>query len=197
MSFGFVQNLSRSLMFGVVYGDARMPNWPHWHRTPFSGIATTGLHRDLSRSYDFFILQSITISLQMRSFFFLNTPLPKGLAALLPIWLLEADENFVTDGISTCDTALWFIFPDKPVSLFSYVFFGGALRNVLQHFSIHVLHNYIFRCNNKKTYFRWYMWSAKKEIVVYSRSFFFSHLDPLPVGQRCSEGIFWGYTLPS
>ncbi len=33
-------------MFGGAYGDARMPNWPHWHRTPFPGIATTGLRRD-------------------------------------------------------------------------------------------------------------------------------------------------------
>ncbi len=30
-------------MFGGAYGDARMPNWPHWHRTPLPGIATTGL----------------------------------------------------------------------------------------------------------------------------------------------------------
>ncbi len=21
-------------MFGGAYGDARMPNWPHWHRAP-------------------------------------------------------------------------------------------------------------------------------------------------------------------
>ncbi len=33
-------------MFGGVYGDARMPNWPHWHRTPLPGIASTGLRRD-------------------------------------------------------------------------------------------------------------------------------------------------------
>ncbi len=33
-------------MFGRLYGDARMPNWSHWHRTPLPGIATTGLHRD-------------------------------------------------------------------------------------------------------------------------------------------------------
>ncbi len=31
-------------MFGGVYGDARMPNRPHWNRTPLPGIATTGLH---------------------------------------------------------------------------------------------------------------------------------------------------------
>ncbi len=30
-------------MFGGAYGDARMPNWLHWHRTPLPGIATTGL----------------------------------------------------------------------------------------------------------------------------------------------------------
>ncbi len=28
------------------YGDARMPNWPQWHRTPLPGIATKGLRRD-------------------------------------------------------------------------------------------------------------------------------------------------------
>ncbi len=33
-------------MFGGVYGDARMPNWLHRHRTPFPGIATMGLRRD-------------------------------------------------------------------------------------------------------------------------------------------------------
>ncbi len=33
-------------MFGGAYGDARMPNWPHWHRTPLPGIATTGLRQD-------------------------------------------------------------------------------------------------------------------------------------------------------
>ncbi len=33
-------------MFGGAYGDARMPNWPHRHRTPLPGIATTGLRRD-------------------------------------------------------------------------------------------------------------------------------------------------------
>ncbi len=33
-------------MFGGVYGDARMPNWPHWHCTPLPGIATMGLRRD-------------------------------------------------------------------------------------------------------------------------------------------------------
>ncbi len=33
-------------MFGGAYGDARMPNWPHWHRTHLPGIATTGLRRD-------------------------------------------------------------------------------------------------------------------------------------------------------
>ncbi len=33
-------------MFGGAYGDARMPNWPHWHRTPLPRIATTGLRRD-------------------------------------------------------------------------------------------------------------------------------------------------------
>ncbi len=33
-------------MFGGVYGDAHMPNWPHWHRTPLPKIATTGLLRD-------------------------------------------------------------------------------------------------------------------------------------------------------
>ncbi len=33
-------------MFGGAYGDACMPNWPHWHRTPLPGIATTGLRRD-------------------------------------------------------------------------------------------------------------------------------------------------------
>ncbi len=33
-------------MFGRAYGDARMPNWPHWHRTPLPGIVTTGLRRD-------------------------------------------------------------------------------------------------------------------------------------------------------
>ncbi len=35
-------------MFGGAYGDARMPNWPHWHRTPLPGIATTGLRRNIS-----------------------------------------------------------------------------------------------------------------------------------------------------
>ncbi len=34
--------------FGGAYGDARMPNWPHWHHTPLLGIATTGLRRDRS-----------------------------------------------------------------------------------------------------------------------------------------------------
>ncbi len=24
-------------MFGGAYGDARMQNWPHWHRTPCPG----------------------------------------------------------------------------------------------------------------------------------------------------------------
>ncbi len=33
-------------MFGGAYGDARMSNWPHRHRTPLPGIATTGLRRD-------------------------------------------------------------------------------------------------------------------------------------------------------
>ncbi len=33
-------------MFGRAYGDAHMPNWPHWHRTTLPGIATTGLRRD-------------------------------------------------------------------------------------------------------------------------------------------------------
>ncbi len=33
-------------IFGGAYGDARMPNWPHWHRTPLPGISTTGLRRD-------------------------------------------------------------------------------------------------------------------------------------------------------
>ncbi len=33
-------------MFGGAYGDARVPNWPHWHRTPLPGITTMGLHRD-------------------------------------------------------------------------------------------------------------------------------------------------------
>ncbi len=34
------------MIFGGAYGDACMPNWPHWHRTPLPGIATTGLRRD-------------------------------------------------------------------------------------------------------------------------------------------------------
>ncbi len=33
-------------MFGGAYGDARMPNWPHWQRIPLPGIPTTGLRRD-------------------------------------------------------------------------------------------------------------------------------------------------------
>ncbi len=33
-------------MFGGAYGNARMANWPHWHRTPLPRIATTGLRRD-------------------------------------------------------------------------------------------------------------------------------------------------------
>ncbi len=33
-------------MFCGAYGDARMPNWPHRHRTPLPRIATTGLCRD-------------------------------------------------------------------------------------------------------------------------------------------------------
>ncbi len=33
-------------MFGGAYGDARMPNWSHWHRTPLPRIATTGLCQD-------------------------------------------------------------------------------------------------------------------------------------------------------
>ncbi len=33
-------------MFGGAYGEARMPNWPHWHRTPLPGIATMYLRRD-------------------------------------------------------------------------------------------------------------------------------------------------------
>ncbi len=32
-------------MFGGAYGDARMPNWLHLHRTPLPGIATMGLRR--------------------------------------------------------------------------------------------------------------------------------------------------------
>ncbi len=36
-------------MFGRVYGDARMPNWLHRHRTPLPGIATMGLRRDKGR----------------------------------------------------------------------------------------------------------------------------------------------------
>ncbi len=39
-------------MFGSVYGDARMLNWPHWHRTPLPGIATTGLRRDKGGIYN-------------------------------------------------------------------------------------------------------------------------------------------------
>ncbi len=35
-----------SMFGGGPYGDAHMPNWPHWHRTPLPGIATTGLRRD-------------------------------------------------------------------------------------------------------------------------------------------------------
>ncbi len=38
-------------MFGGAYGDARMPNWPHWHRNPLPGIATAGLRRDSVASY--------------------------------------------------------------------------------------------------------------------------------------------------
>ncbi len=38
-------------MFGGAYGDARMPNWPHWHRTPLPGIITTGLRRDPGEPY--------------------------------------------------------------------------------------------------------------------------------------------------
>ncbi len=37
------KNPSHISMFGGAYGDARMPNWPHWHRTLLPGIATTGL----------------------------------------------------------------------------------------------------------------------------------------------------------
>ncbi len=33
-------------MFGGAYDDARMLNWPHWHRTPLPGIAITDLHWD-------------------------------------------------------------------------------------------------------------------------------------------------------
>ncbi len=33
-------------MFGGPYGAARMLNWPHKHRTPLLGIATTGLRPD-------------------------------------------------------------------------------------------------------------------------------------------------------
>ncbi len=36
----------RISMFGGAYVDACMPNWPHWHRTPLPGIATTGLCPD-------------------------------------------------------------------------------------------------------------------------------------------------------
>ncbi len=32
-------------MFGGAYDDARMPNWPHGHRTPLPKIATTVLCR--------------------------------------------------------------------------------------------------------------------------------------------------------
>ncbi len=35
-------------MFGGAYGNAHMPNWPHWHRTPLPGIFTTGLRRSVS-----------------------------------------------------------------------------------------------------------------------------------------------------
>ncbi len=38
--------MSRWSMFGGVYGDAHMPNWPQRHRTPLPGIATSGLRRD-------------------------------------------------------------------------------------------------------------------------------------------------------
>ncbi len=33
-------------MFGEAYGDACMPNWPHWYRTPLPRIATMGLRWD-------------------------------------------------------------------------------------------------------------------------------------------------------
>ncbi len=33
-------------MFGVAYGDARMPNWLQRNRTPLPGIATSGQRRD-------------------------------------------------------------------------------------------------------------------------------------------------------
>ncbi len=36
-------------MFGGAYGDARMPNWPHRHRTPLPEIATSGLRCDKSK----------------------------------------------------------------------------------------------------------------------------------------------------
>ncbi len=33
-------------MFGRVYGDARMPNWLHRHRTSLSRIASPGLRQN-------------------------------------------------------------------------------------------------------------------------------------------------------
>ncbi len=38
--------MRRTIDVWRAYGDARMPNWPHWHRTPLPGIATTSLCRD-------------------------------------------------------------------------------------------------------------------------------------------------------
>ncbi len=34
-------------MFGAVYADTSMPNWPHRHRTHLPGIASPGLHHGI------------------------------------------------------------------------------------------------------------------------------------------------------
>ncbi len=51
-------------MFGGAYGDARMPNWPYWHRTPLPGIATTGLRRDKGWKMSYLLWWSLSCILQ-------------------------------------------------------------------------------------------------------------------------------------
>ncbi len=43
-------NITKMSMFGGAYGDTRMPNWPHRHRTPLPGIATSVLRHDKERA---------------------------------------------------------------------------------------------------------------------------------------------------
>ncbi len=58
-------------MFGGVYGDARMLNWPHWHHTPLPGIATMGPRRDkgvTKNEYNLFYQKSDAENFFIRQF---------------------------------------------------------------------------------------------------------------------------------